>query len=62
MEKIPLKRFASPKEVAKIAAFLCSEDCAYMTGNCVVVDGGSLLPILPENTYYGAEVYENCQN
>ncbi|MGD1815395.1 MAG: SDR family NAD(P)-dependent oxidoreductase [Pleomorphochaeta sp.] len=62
MEKIPLKRFASPKEVAKIAAFLCSEDCAYMTGNCVVVDGGSLLPILPENTYYGAESYENCQN
>lgn len=62
MDKIPLKRFASPKEISKIAAFLCSESCSYMTGNCVVVDGGSLLPILPENTYYGDGNYENCKN
>jgi len=62
MDKIPLKRFASPEEIAKIAAFICSESCSYMTGNCTVVDGGSLLPILPENTYYGDGGYENCKN
>ena len=49
--KIPLKRFAQPEEIAGIIAFLASDACAYMTGNCVTIDGGSLLPILPENDY-----------
>lgn len=49
--KIPLKRFAQPEEIARIIAFLASDACAYMTGNCVTIDGGSLLPILPENDY-----------
>ncbi len=62
MDKIPLKRFATPEEIAKIAVFICSENCSYMTGNCTVVDGGSLLPILPENTYYGDGTYEDCKN
>lgn len=51
--RIPLKRFAEPAEIAKIVAFVASDACAYMTGNCVTVDGGALLPILPENDYYG---------
>lgn len=62
MDKIPLKRFATPEEIAKIATFICSDSCSYMTGNCTVVDGGSLLPILPENTYYGDGTYEDCKN
>jgi NAD(P)-dependent dehydrogenase (short-subunit alcohol dehydrogenase family) len=51
--RIPLKRFAEPQEIAKIVAFLASDACSYMTGNCVTIDGGALLPILPENDYYG---------
>jgi len=49
--KIPLKRFAEPVEIAKIVAFAASDACAYMTGNCITIDGGALLPILPENDY-----------
>ena len=51
--RIPLKRFAEPQEIAKIVAFLASDACSYMTGNCVTIDGGAPLPILPENDYYG---------
>ena len=51
--RIPLKRFAEPQEIAKIVAFLASDACSYMTGNCVTIDGGALLPILPEDDYYG---------
>jgi NAD(P)-dependent dehydrogenase (short-subunit alcohol dehydrogenase family) len=51
--RIPLQRFAEPEEIAKIVAFLATDACSYMTGNCVTIDGGALLPILPENDYYG---------
>lgn len=49
--KIPLRRFAAPEEIARIAVFLASPACSYMTGNCITVDGGALLPILPENEF-----------
>lgn len=29
-----------PKDVAKVVAFLCSEDAAFISGACIVVDGG----------------------
>lgn len=50
--KIPLKRFAEPEEIANIISYLACDACSYMTGNCVTVDGGALLPVLPENYYY----------
>ena len=37
---IPIKRFASVKEIAKTANFLCSEDGSYITGVQLSVDGG----------------------
>jgi len=37
---IPMKRLAEPDEIAKLVAFLCSGDNTYMTGQCLVVDGG----------------------
>lgn len=37
---IPLRRLASPAELAEIAAFLVSDANSYMTGQTVVVDGG----------------------
>ena len=39
----PLKRFAMPEEVANVAAFLVSDESSYITGEVVVVSGGSFL-------------------
>lgn len=41
----PLRRFASPEDVANAAAFLASDDAAYLTGIDLVVDGGLLARI-----------------
>ncbi|MDC7227247.1 MAG: SDR family oxidoreductase [Spirochaetales bacterium] len=48
-DKIPLKRFATPEEIARVIATLVSDDFAYMTGSCLDIDGGALLPIITEN-------------
>ncbi|WP_306060320.1 SDR family NAD(P)-dependent oxidoreductase [Natronococcus wangiae] len=37
---IPCDRFASPEEVADAALFLASDMATYVTGECLVVDGG----------------------
>jgi NAD(P)-dependent dehydrogenase (short-subunit alcohol dehydrogenase family) len=37
---IPMRRVADPAEVARVAAFLLSEDAAYVTGQSVRADGG----------------------
>ncbi len=39
-EQIPLGRLAEANEIAKMVVFLSSEMNTYMTGQCVVVDGG----------------------
>jgi NAD(P)-dependent dehydrogenase (short-subunit alcohol dehydrogenase family) len=38
--KIPLARPGEPEEIARVAVFLASEDCSYVTGQTLVVDGG----------------------
>lgn len=40
VEKIYLKRFANPNEIAKAILFLASNDASYITGSILVVDGG----------------------
>ena len=40
IEQIPMKRFAEPDEVARIACFMISESARYITGQVIQVDGG----------------------
>jgi len=37
---VPMKRFGTPQEMADAAVFLCSERAKFITGACLVVDGG----------------------
>jgi NAD(P)-dependent dehydrogenase (short-subunit alcohol dehydrogenase family) len=38
-EKVALKRFAQPDEIAQAICFLCSSMSSYMVGAAMVVDG-----------------------
>ncbi len=38
--RIPLARPGQPADIAGPVLFLCSDDCRYMTGQTLVVDGG----------------------
>ncbi|PYS77414.1 MAG: 3-oxoacyl-[acyl-carrier-protein] reductase [Acidobacteria bacterium] len=40
LEQIPMKRFAEPEEIARIACFLLSDEARYITGQVVQADGG----------------------
>jgi NAD(P)-dependent dehydrogenase (short-subunit alcohol dehydrogenase family) len=38
--KSPIKRLATPQEIAKVALFLASDDSSYLVGEEIIVDGG----------------------
>lgn len=40
LDIIPMKRFGTPDEVAKLVRFILSEDAAYITGNVFNINGG----------------------
>jgi NAD(P)-dependent dehydrogenase (short-subunit alcohol dehydrogenase family) len=40
LRQVPLRRFASPWEVATVAAFLASDEASYINGVILPVDGG----------------------
>lgn len=37
---LPIKRYATPEEVAAAALFLVSDEARYITGHTLAVDGG----------------------
>jgi NAD(P)-dependent dehydrogenase (short-subunit alcohol dehydrogenase family) len=45
--RIPLKRFGQPEDIAKLVTFLASEDASFITGGEYIIDGGiNVNPIL----------------
>ncbi|MDB5192442.1 MAG: sugar dehydrogenase [Segetibacter sp.] len=43
LDLIPYKRIGDPEDVAKAAAWLCSDDADYITGATLYIDGGMTL-------------------
>jgi NAD(P)-dependent dehydrogenase (short-subunit alcohol dehydrogenase family) len=43
LSKVPMGRFAQPKEIAAAIAFFAGEDAVFITGQTLFVDGGASL-------------------
>ncbi|MCZ7571222.1 MAG: SDR family oxidoreductase [Ardenticatenaceae bacterium] len=41
---IPLRRLGTPEDIARVCAFLCSEEAGYITGAAIDVTGGWMIP------------------
>jgi NAD(P)-dependent dehydrogenase (short-subunit alcohol dehydrogenase family) len=39
-KSVPMQRYATPQEIARSIAFLCSDNSSYCTGSSFMVDGG----------------------
>lgn len=47
-KRIPLGRVGTPEDIGRAVVWLCSEESSYMTGVNMRVDGGLILPGMPE--------------
>ena len=47
--RIPLDRVGTPEDIGRAVAFLASEKASYITGVTLRVDGGLILPGMPED-------------
>jgi 3-oxoacyl-[acyl-carrier protein] reductase len=43
IQRIPVKRTGKPEDIAASALFLCSDESSFVTGQTLVVDGGTFL-------------------
>ncbi len=48
--RIPLGRVGTPEDIGRAVAFLASEKASYITGVTLRVDGGLILPGMPEDS------------
>lgn len=51
--RVPLKRMGTPEDIAQAVVYLASEKASYLTGVTIRVDGGLILPGMPEITPEG---------
>ena len=57
LESVPAGRFATPEEIADVAAFLMSDRSSYISGDVLTVDGGQSLG----RQVYGAPIAETSK-
>jgi 3-oxoacyl-[acyl-carrier protein] reductase len=38
---IPMNRLGKPDEIASVVSFLASDDASFVTGQCLIVNGGA---------------------
>jgi NAD(P)-dependent dehydrogenase (short-subunit alcohol dehydrogenase family) len=43
LARVPLGRWGTPDEIAKLVVFLCSDAAAYVTGETLIADGGYVI-------------------
>jgi len=47
--KIPLKRMGTPADIGQVVVWLVSDQASYITGETIKIDGGLILPGMPED-------------
>ncbi|WP_010268988.1 SDR family NAD(P)-dependent oxidoreductase [Paenibacillus senegalensis] len=45
LKSVPMGRVGQPDEIADVVLFLASEESRYITGHCLVVDGGQVIKL-----------------
>lgn len=50
-KRLPMKRFATTREIAECVKYLASSQASYITGTTVVIDGGATLPVIADNDF-----------
>ena len=40
IKNTPMKRLSNPQEIANLVNFMVSEECSYVTGQNLIIDGG----------------------
>jgi 3-oxoacyl-[acyl-carrier protein] reductase len=43
VSRTPLRRLGKPEEIASVIAFLCSDAASFVTGETILVNGGSYM-------------------
>lgn len=44
VKAIPMGRMGLPRDIANLVAFLASDEAEFITGQCIISDGGYTLP------------------